>query len=608
MAKQRWTGWYAVLAGVLLTGSALTGLLYSQGAPRAGWLTAGGFSVVLLAWLYIGLARLWDRRWAKLLGSFGLSGLAMLLLGFTFWQAGLPGGTVAAAGTWAMAALFVVGLALLRLLLSPGHPIFGIARTVIDEAIRMRVALIFIICLLLVLPTLPVLLDPAERLQYRMQFLLSWSLTITSLLLSLLTVFVTCWTICNDIQQKQIYMTMTKSVRRFDYLAGKWLGVVLLNLLLLSVAGGGTYVFARMLERASAVSEYDRIAVEEQVLVARATVGPRPTESTNLPAQLQEQIARVVRDDPERYPNGQITPQEQDEIQKRLIARWHTLPPQGSQTFVFTNLAPARQFGEYVQLRFKPKMNPSPEDDMVNLAFWLNDRPFPQQQGMHQPIRVAVDNYHVLDLPLAALDQNGNLAVRIANVTLNEAGQPAGTVSFSPGKDLEVLYRVGGFEGNFIRSLLLLWIRLACLTMLALAAGTFLGFPVACLLTLMVYFTAGASSFLDDSLRFYAGVTTTNLPFREVVSAFLGSLAKSWNEGKYWDVCKLFIRVMGETFIALVPSFSHYDPVSDLADGRLVPWRLVGSAAVMIGLLWTGLCTLIGWLIFKFRELARVTV
>ena len=46
-----------------------------------------------------------------------------------------------------------------------------------------------------------------------------------------------------EIATRQIHMTLTKPLGRVQYLLGKWLGIVLLNAVLLVVAGIATYGF-----------------------------------------------------------------------------------------------------------------------------------------------------------------------------------------------------------------------------------------------------------------------------------------------------------------------------------------------------------------------------
>ena len=138
----------------------------------------------------------------------------------------------------------------------------------------MRIALVFIVLLLLIVPIMPYLNDPGELLRYRIGTFLAWSIGGTSVLLSLMTIFVVCGSICSELKEHQIFLTMSKPVSRAQYLLGKWLGMVLLNLVLLLVAGGGIYTFARIMQQFPA-SGFDRLAVTDQVLVARTSMVPK---------------------------------------------------------------------------------------------------------------------------------------------------------------------------------------------------------------------------------------------------------------------------------------------------------------------------------------------
>lgn len=128
----------------------------------------------------------------------GAAGLAMIVV-TGLVQAGWLVAATGLAGVTGMAVASVLGLAAIRGLLAGSTGIAGVARAVIDEAVRMRAALVLLVLLVLLIPTLPLVLDHDERLEYRVQFLLAWALGGTGLILSLLTIFLACGSICGDI-------------------------------------------------------------------------------------------------------------------------------------------------------------------------------------------------------------------------------------------------------------------------------------------------------------------------------------------------------------------------------------------------------------------------
>jgi len=152
-----------------------------------------------------------------------------------------------------------------------------------------------------------------------------------------------------------------------------------------------------------------------------------------------------------------------------------------------------------------------------------------------------------------------------------------------------------------------MWVRLAFLAMLGLAAGSFLGFPVASLLCLLVYVAASSSGFINESLSSYAAVSGETHSVGQWVAVPL-RVAGQLGAGEVGEAVKTVIGSVGGLFMLLIPSLSTYDAVNNITDGRLVPPRVVGEAVLWVGVIWTGVVAAIGWWIFRNRELAAVTV
>ncbi|MCZ7645408.1 MAG: hypothetical protein M5U26_09010 [Planctomycetota bacterium] len=160
-----------------------------------------------------------------------------------------------------------------------------------------------------------------------------------------------------------------------------------------------------------------------------------------------------------------------------------------------------------------------------------------------------------------------------------------GTVIFPPDDGPEILYPVDGFGMNLARGMAMTWIKLGFLAALGLLAGTFLGFPVACLLALAVFVLAAASGTLLESLEYF-GENTQQQAMKAVAVA---------------------LREVLGVLATLLKQFSRFAPHGDIVTGRLVPWSDVTACAGWIGLLWTGLTGLSAWLVFRARELAKGT-
>ncbi len=614
--KKPWIIWLIAVVAVLLLGLVPAILLLLSGQLQAAVVVDSVRVLVLYALLGYGVARLWEYRVVRVV-IYVFGTLALLALAWTLHRAGHTSTALTLSGMIGMAGAFVGGLWLVRLLLLPGTGITGVARTLVDEAIRMKVALVFIVLLVLVVPLLPFMLDPRELLEYRLQFFLTWAVTATGSLLSLMTLFLACATVCNEIEEKQVYLTMTKPVSRWEYLLGKWLGIVLLNAVLVSVAGGGIYTFAKVLSNQPARSAEDYLAVHEQVLSARNAIDARPPGDEGLRPMFEQRVTELRREDPVTY-GERLTDEQVKAIQQQVMLKWHTIPPRSIGSFMFSGLQEARELGPAVQLRMKPKATPSAPGDRVWLVIRINGRLWPPNLGTEEPeglVKVANDMVYVMNVPTEAIDAQGNLLVEIGNANPpgpptgdNPQGTAPGSVSFTPGEGMQMLYKVGSFEANLVRGMAMIWLRLTFIAMLGIAAGTFLTFPVACLLCLLIYFTSAGSAYLAESLESYAGSAAAGASVLEKIAWPFTETFKHLAEGKIWDAVKVWIKLVGTGFMALIPSLGEFNPTPNLTDGRVITWHWLGRAAGNVGLLWTAAVGVIGYLIFRKRELARVTV
>ncbi len=623
---QRLTLYIAVLLGVLLVSTGLAWFLHAQGQPTAGSVVGMVGSVLLLAWVCGGLWVWRDRRWVAWLGKLIVgSGAAGLLVQFG-WSFDFAGLSLLAAGVWGMGVTFMVGLVLLQLLLSARVPalpmldgVLSVAQTMVHEAIRAKVGLVFVVIVVLVVPALPLMLAE-PRLEYQVGNFLMYATMATGLMLGLMTIVLTVRSLTSELKDKQAHTNLTKPITRPAYLMGKWVGVMGLNALLLAVAGVGVYAAVRVLTvdiDATAQDALDAAAVREQVLAARVALSPREPQDGWLDRQVQQRLDELQQRDPQSYgpPGTKLTslPQEvQGSLFEEVALRWMAVPFRGTQTYRFTGLENAARYGDAVQLRIKPKFSGgTTEDNKLQLLFRVNGRELPFLVRQHTgwaaiPLpRIADDRFHIFSIP-TELITDGSITLDIQNATLDNSTQS--TITFQGADAMELYYTVGSFAGNLAKAFALLWVRLMFLAMLGLLAGTFLGFPTALLFCALVYFGAAGSAFFSESLRWYATFPKDDLPWWAQLIGIPTNIWNNLSEGKIYDALKIVIRSVGELFRLVIPSFSEYNAAPMLAEGRAITWDILGRAAFTLGVLWTGGAMLIASILFSRKEVARVIV
>lgn len=543
--------------------------------------------------------------WRRL--AYPLAACVMAAVAAGLWTWGLPATAAAIAGAAAIAVALRLGIAALRLLLSGGHGVIGVARAVVEEAVGSRTPVMLVVALVLGLPILPLVLDPSERLEYRLQFFLNWSLSGASFLLAMVTIVLAVGSVCGDIDSQRIHMTLVKPIRRWQYLLGKWLGIVLLDAVLVGVVGIGVYLAAAAIGRMPAADAADRRAVDEQVFTARQTARPEHPEGVEFEAAVAASIEQMRKDDSTGFARDPAGASRR--IRAQRVLEWHTVSADVVASYLFAGLAPAKPAASVVQLRLKPFAdNVGIDRAPVRFALWLNDRPYPVKNGVHEEYTLTSGRFHTIDVPTSLIDESGRLRVAIANRNLVPPGETRPTaISFSPGKGLEVLYRAGSFGGNFIRGLVMMLAKLAMLAAAGLAAASWLGFPIAVLASLMVYVSAVARGFLADAIDIYTGLDRPDATFTAMARLRGSLLLERLDKLELWDAFKTLTSMAADGFLSLVPSFGAHDGVTELATGRLLPLSQAVATFGELGVLYPLLLGFIGWLLLERRDLVNVS-
>lgn len=581
----------------------VSGLVSAEAAAAFAGVGAG--VAILAATVAVSLRIVWRAfRSIPPRRPFAIGAIATLGTAFVVWFLVRHGWLVAATGLTGIAAMTLgccLGVVGIRAFLGGGTGISGVARTVVDEALRMRAALVLVVLLILVIPTLPLVLDHTERLEYRVQFFLNWALGGTGLILSLMTIFLACGSVCGDIESNRIHLVLAKPLARWEYLVGKWVGLALFNLLLVGVAGAGTYTFVRVLAGTFATDEADRVAIDHQVLTARAVVGPRHDHPQDYESGIEAAIARLERDDPDGFARN--APAARRRIRMEFDYAWHTVTPDMVSTFVFEGLAPARE-EPFVQLQLKPRAHNVDVDLAdVRFAIWLNERPWPLRDGEHVEQTLASFARHVLDVPTEYIDEAGTLRVTFANRNLVPPGETQPTaIAFKPGDGLAVLYRTGGFDGNFLRCLAIIWLKLLLVAAAGVATAAFLGFPTAILASLVIYFGALGATFLRDSLGVYNVVGDSFLA--EGVER-LRAAADLAGQARLYEAGRMLFGFVTDVTLRCLPAFGDYDAVSLLTTGMRIETSAVLWCLLGIGITYPILLGVGGWLVFERRDLVR---
>lgn len=272
--------------------------------------------------------------------------------------------------------------------------------------------------------------------------------------------------------------------------------------------------------------------------------------------RVEAEVARRIREENIQLPTDpQQAAASRDRIMELVFAEWQQtgkLPPVPELT-----------------LRYKINAGSNVPTELYTITFLAQGREYSTRQ-------VALKNAQLLSIPVDRIDPDGVLRLGVYS-------DPANIKAFTfPPDGLEVLYPITGYESNFLRVFLVMWLKLGFLAAVAVGASTFLSFPVACLVSLCVLFAAESAGFLNQSLADY-----------------YFSKDRDGNVNWFAVVIRAIAVPVGWAF----ELYSELRPTEKLVDGRLISWFNLLKAMVVVGL-WSVLAWGIGWLVFRQRELA----
>ena len=451
--------------------------------------------------------------------------------------------------------------------------IWAVATNTIKQALRMKIAAVFVVLLIVLLPVMGVSMTGDGTLKGRLQTFVSYGLSLTSFLLCLLTIVVSIYSLTSDIKQRQIYTVITKPIRRFQLLFGKLLGVILLDAALLILFSAIIYAITIYIPKYFRASEADLAQLDNEFYTARGSLIPAEVDVTREVREAYEKLKKSRRL-PEGVPRDKIIAKLTEDQR-----RWKRAAVPGQQLiWEFNNVRPLDP-NQSLFIRFKYDVSVNPPDLNVYGTWTVGDyRQIKYGTKIETPIydrlhTHSIRTFHEIEVPANVVAEDGYLAVGFRNVPLNNT-----VVIFPPEDGLEVLYQADTFTGNFIRAVLLILFRLIFLACLGILASTFLSFPVGILLCLVIFFTATVSGFCLESFD------------------FLG-------ENLSW-VYSYTIRPI----ILLLPQFDKFNPAKFLVPARLLSWSLLAKVAGLMICIKALLLLLLALLIFSFREIAKIII
>jgi len=452
--------------------------------------------------------------------------------------------------------------------------IWAVARNTIRQALRMKIAAAFVLLLLVLVPVMGLAVSGDNTIKGGLQSFVTYSLAIVSLLLSLLTVIVAAYSLADDIKQCRIYTVLTKPIRRYELLLGKVLGVILLDLVLLVFFSSAIYWITRYIPVHKKADAQQMEVLDKEFFTARASVKPPQPDVTKEVIELYEKLKEN-----NQLPEGATFREIIKYLTQIKKIEKQAAGPGQELRWEFDNIR-ITDPNQSLFLRFKYDVAINPPDLNIYGTWIAGDlRQLPMVPTGRGSIytfdrKDLIRTFHELEIPGNAVASDGHLEIAF----FNDPGFNATVVIFGPEDGLELLYKAESYTANFVKAVLIIFFRLVFLACLGIFAASFLSFPVAILLCLAVLFMAATGGFALESFNFLSN---------EINTAY---------------------KYTVELLIQMIPRFDEHTPSDYLVPARLISWSLLAKIAAVVVGLQSLVVLLLSLLIFRFKEIAKITV
>lgn len=461
--------------------------------------------------------------------------------------------------------------------------ILAIAWLQVRSAVRSRLFLALALALLAVIVGLPLAVKGDGTLIGWVKVTLDYTLGAASLILGIATLWIAGGSVAQEIEGRQIQMVVVKPVHRFQVWIGKWLGLVLMNALLLAFCGSVAWALVRWQTTSPSAPEKERRAVEERILTGRLCSRPetRPVEQ-EVRERLRPLLARAAagKDDAPRDIETLRADLRRDIVRERSV-----VPAGATRTWAFRLVLDPKAAGD-LQVRYR--VAPAARSEKPLDGTWIvgTDRAPALFTLPTRTVLMGLNefSFHVPAEALSPIVGPAGGATRLLVSFRNGPPDRSPTLVFNPDSGIAILTPQSGFESNLARLLLIILCAMAFLAALGLSAGTAFSFPVAAFLA----FTLLAFLFL---LHFLAVLLTADSAVNADVPAALRTL--------YQGVSRAALAA--DTVIGPALGLVSLD---SLSDGIWIPWRQVARALLILVGVGAGLSALAGMIVFHRKELA----
>ena len=466
----------------------------------------------------------------------------------------------------------------------------SIVKLTFRHAVRSHIFQLLFLVLLLCVALIPTTITNTNAADF-LKSSIFYSLWIVSAVLGLSSIWLGCFIMTGDIDSYQLHMVVSKPVSRITVWLGKWMGVCLVNLLLLVLASTAVYfiILYRFENLEFQPGEKERKRAEVRV-GRRAFPADRPDYAEAIQPLVRQKIRRLTSQG--RTVDTQMQEKLIKDSQLEVVSRDSEAKHNTIKSWRFSNIPDPK--GKPIFLRYRPYINKvASEDQRPTHLLWSVGIP-KERKAAPQAGPVSQSNAKTYDIYLYPLDDKPdqvmtgifhekelrpewNVVSSDGKVfmTVHNLDRFAGTLYFQPADGPRMLVPATTFAGNYARAVLVIGLELMLLAALSCAFAGCLSMPVA-IFMVMSYLLFGAFSVYMVNLEYISGMADR------------------------------FGQLVGKILLWVVIPLQRFDVSSLVSDGVLVEWALVGELFFHLIVLKALPLVLLGIYFYNKRELGLI--
>ena len=396
---------------------------------------------------------------------------------------------------------------------------FAIAHLTLRHALRSHIFQLLLLILMLAVVFIPGTVGAGTASDF-IRVTLLYSLSAVSFVLALSSLWLGCYTMTHDVDSYQLHMIASKPVSRVTIWIAKWVGVNVINLILLLAASGVIFVIIQYRFSTSEFGTMEKEKIRNEVLVGRRSY---PASKPDYESQVRERTKQMIARLQSQGVKLSLTPEVLEKMQKaarlEVVSGDSELKVGKVRDWVFENLP--KKIDKPIFFRYRPYIDKvASEGQRTTRVQVLVGMPRVATAGQQSVFDKDKAAYDVIPVALSAAPEqvkSGEFHEKVLKpewnivapdnkifVSVFNGDHKGGTQYYQPADGPKLLIEECGFFSNYMRAVMVIAIELLLLSGLACAFGGCMSMPTA-IFVVVSYLLFGSFAVFMTGLDYLSG-------------------------------------------------------------------------------------------------------